>query len=225
MDRSVVYADLSLSRGRGPESSSPPSLPQDVCQGPRWHQLALKLGCAGIILLVLSVIGLSVLVISLTQTSPIEKNSVDVQENRNYTTETPGPLQCSIHWSQLQDKCIFFSGSSNTWKDSLADCSQRESSLLLIQDQEELRHIHDLIKTEGILYWFGLNFTLSEKNWKWINGSFLDHDILQIFGENKENSCAAISKTKVFSSNCDSENKWICEKKLKPVRNKICPNS
>jgi hypothetical protein len=32
----------------------------DICQGPSCHQLALKLGCAVILLLVLSVIGLSV---------------------------------------------------------------------------------------------------------------------------------------------------------------------
>uniref|UniRef100_A0A8C6A6M8 C-type lectin domain-containing protein n=1 Tax=Marmota marmota marmota TaxID=9994 RepID=A0A8C6A6M8_MARMA len=134
---------------------------------------------------------------------------------------TPHQLQCSKHWLQLQDKCLTIYSSSKTWNDSLADCSQGESSLLLIQDQEELRFIQNLIKNEGNLYCIGLNFTLSEKKWKWINGSLLNHDILKIFGENKENSCAAISKIKVFSENCNSENKWICEKKLKPVRNKV----
>uniref|UniRef100_A0A8D2GZQ4 C-type lectin domain-containing protein n=1 Tax=Urocitellus parryii TaxID=9999 RepID=A0A8D2GZQ4_UROPR len=118
--------------------------------------------------------------------------------------ETPCQLQCSKHWLQLQDKCLTFSGSSKTWNDRLADCSQGESSLLLIQDQEEL------------------------KKWKWINGSLLNHDMFfffssnyKYFGENKENSCAAISKMNVFSEICNSENKWICEKKLKPVRNKV----
>lgn len=32
----------------------------DICQGPPWHQLALKLGCTGVILLTLTVIGLSI---------------------------------------------------------------------------------------------------------------------------------------------------------------------
>ncbi|KAM4838534.1 killer cell lectin-like receptor subfamily B member 1 [Urocitellus parryii] len=221
MDRQVVYADLSLSRGQGPERSIPLSLPQDVSQGAPWHQLAWKLGCAGIILLLLSVIGLSVLVISLIQKSPMEKSSVDIQEKRNYTTETPRQLQCPKHGLQLRDKCFTISSSSKTWNNSLADCSQRESSLLLIQDQEELRFIQNMIKYEGNLYWIGLNFTLSEKKWKWINGSLLNHDILKIVGENKENSCAAISNMKVFSESCNSENKWICEKKLKPIRNKV----
>uniref|UniRef100_A0A8D2H2D9 C-type lectin domain-containing protein n=1 Tax=Urocitellus parryii TaxID=9999 RepID=A0A8D2H2D9_UROPR len=187
--------------------------------GAPWHQLAWKLGCAGIILLLLSVIGLSVLVISLIQKSPMEKSSVDIQEKRNYTTGNI--LQCPKHGLQLRDKCFTISSSSKTWNNSLADCSQRESSLLLIQDQEELRFIQNMIKYEGNLYWIGLNFTLSEKKWKWINGSLLNHDILKIVGENKENSCAAISNMKVFSESCNSENKWICEKKLKPIRNKV----
>ena len=34
------------------------------------------------------------------------------------------------------------------------------------------RLIQNLINKEAILFWIGLNFTLSKKNWKWINGSF-----------------------------------------------------
>lgn len=55
-----------------------------------------------------------------------------------YTSEKPNLLQCPVHWHLLQEKCLFFSHASNTWKDSLTDCSAKESSLLLIQDQEEL---------------------------------------------------------------------------------------
>ncbi|KAB0388114.1 hypothetical protein FD755_003070 [Muntiacus reevesi] len=71
-------------------------------------------------------------------------------------------LTCPMHWQQIQHKCFYFHETSKPWSDGLADCSTRESSLLLIQDQEEL---------------IGLNFTLSEKSWKWINGSFLNSNI------------------------------------------------
>uniref|UniRef100_A0A8C9ULD4 C-type lectin domain-containing protein n=1 Tax=Spermophilus dauricus TaxID=99837 RepID=A0A8C9ULD4_SPEDA len=185
--------------------------PWNVSQGASWHQLAWKFGCAGIILLILSVIGLSVLVISLIQKSPMEKSSVDIQEKRNYTTETPRQLQCPKRWLQLQDKCFTISSSSKTWNDSLADCSQGESSLLLIQDQEELRFIQNLIKNEGIMYWIGLNFTLSEKKWKWINGSLLNHDILKV-EEIREGSgsCLATSVTAVSRSATATTMLWVC---------------
>ncbi|XP_019489017.1 PREDICTED: killer cell lectin-like receptor subfamily B member 1 isoform X4 [Hipposideros armiger] len=194
MDTQVTYADLKLSRDTGLEISSPPSVPQDVCQGPPWHRFALKLACTGVILLALTVIGLSV-------------------------TERPSPLTCPMHWRLLQEKCLLFSNNFNTWTDSLADCSRQESSLLLIQDQEELRLIQNLMDDNGVFYGIGLNFTLPEKKWKWINGSSLNSNILQITGDAKENSCAFITQTAIFSEDCTTENKWICQKDLKPIRN------
>ncbi|XP_025786484.1 killer cell lectin-like receptor subfamily B member 1 [Puma concolor] len=225
MDRQVTYADLNLSRGTCLESSSPPSLPQDICQGPPWHQLALKLGCTGVILLTLTVIGLSISVIFLRQNLSIEESGVDVHENRNETTEKPDLLKCPKDWRLLREKCLFFSLASNTWNYSLADCSTKESSLLLFQDPEELRHVQSLIPKKEFLFWIGLNLTLSEKKWKWINGSFLNPNVLRIVGYTKKNSCVYVSPTGIFSEDCDTDNKWICQKELQPVRNKACSGS
>ncbi|XP_075409220.1 killer cell lectin-like receptor subfamily B member 1 [Tenrec ecaudatus] len=219
MDSQVIYADLSLTRESAPVSSSPPALLQDVCQGPHWHHWALKLGCAGILLLALAVIGLSVSVIFLNRNLSAETCNVDTQEeNRTQTAEKPSPVECPISWHQLQEKCLLLLDIEHYWNDSLADCYQRKSSLLLIQDEVELHLIQHLIKAEGILYWIGLNFTLPEKNWKWVNGSFLHSDVLQIKGYRDRNSCAVLSNKKIVSEDCGAENKWICQKELKPVR-------
>ncbi|XP_004717499.1 killer cell lectin-like receptor subfamily B member 1 [Echinops telfairi] len=219
MDNQVTYADLNLSRESAPVSSSPPSLLRDVCQGPRWHHWALKLGCAGILLFALAVIGLSVAVIFLSRNLSAEKCNVDTpEEHRTQTTERPSPVECPILWHQVHEKCLFLFDTQHYWNDSLADCYQRDSSLLLIQDEVELRLIQHLIQAEGILYWIGLNFTLPEKNWKWMNGSFLNSDVLQITGDHDKNSCALLSNKKIVSEVCSSENKWICQKELKPVR-------
>ncbi|KAI5934106.1 killer cell lectin-like receptor subfamily B member 1 isoform X2 [Manis javanica] len=200
MDGQVTYADLSVSRNCLPKSSSPPSLPQDVCQGPLWHRFALKLCCVGVMLLTLTVIGLS-------------------------ASERPGLLKCPLDWLPIQEKCLFFSRTFKSWNDSLADCSTKESSLLLIKDQEELRLIQNEISDGGILYWIGLNCTLSEKKWKWINGSFSNSNILKITGNAEENSCVYISWTQITSESCEVENKWICQKELKPTRKKVCSAS
>ncbi|XP_032201492.1 killer cell lectin-like receptor subfamily B member 1 [Mustela erminea] len=223
MDGQVVYADLNLSRGSCLTSSSPPSLPQDICQGSSWHPFALKLGCTAIIVLTLTVIGLSVSVILLRRNSSIEESQVDVQENKNETKEKSNLLKCPGDWHLLQEKCLFLSHAPNTWNDSLTDCSTKESSLLLIQDQEELKLIQNWINEKGMLFWIGL--TLSEKKWKWINGSFLNSNVLQITGSTQESSCVFISQTGIVSDYCDTENRWICQKELKPVRNKVCSES
>lgn len=216
MEKQVTNADLQLSRDSGLDISS---LPQDVCQGPPWHRFALKLACTGVVLLALTVIGLRASVIFLGQKSPIEKSCEDVQEKKNETTERPSPLTCPMYWHRIQEKCLLFSNDINTWPDSLADCSTQESSLLLIQDQEELRLIQSLMDDKVVFYSIGLNFTLPEKKWKWINGSFLNSNILQIIGDAKENSCAFITKTKIFSENCNTEHNWICQKDVKSIRN------
>ncbi|KAM7335547.1 hypothetical protein ACRRTK_006024 [Alexandromys fortis] len=76
-------------------------------------RLALKLSCAGLILLLLTVIGLSVL-------------------------GNPAKLQCPKDWLLYREKCICFSQDSNIWKEGQSDCARKGATLLLIRDQEEL---------------------------------------------------------------------------------------
>ncbi|XP_031239929.1 killer cell lectin-like receptor subfamily B member 1B allele C, partial [Mastomys coucha] len=97
MDTPVVYADLNLARTQEPKHESPPSPSPDTCQCPCWHQLALKFACAGLILLVLTVIGLGVL-------------------------DYPAKVECPQDWHSHRDKCFYVSQVSHTWKQSQADC-------------------------------------------------------------------------------------------------------
>ncbi|XP_041496598.1 killer cell lectin-like receptor subfamily B member 1B allele C [Microtus oregoni] len=218
MDASVVYADLNLARTQEPKQASPPAPLPDSCRCPRWHWLALKLGCVGLILLVLTVIGLGVLV----QKTPVGKG---IQENKMKTTDEKCNvnLKCPKDWLPHREKCILFSQENGVWKDGLSNCTRKGATLLLIQDQEELSFVKDLIKKRGHSFWIGLNYTLPDKHWRWINGSTLSSDVvavlfllkLNIIGDAIRNSCVVVSKDKVVSESCDSENKWICQKKLK----------
>ncbi|XP_028610290.1 killer cell lectin-like receptor subfamily B member 1B allele C [Grammomys surdaster] len=215
MDTSVVYADLNLARTQEPQCELPPSLSPDTRRCPRWHRLALKFGCACLILLVLTVIGLGVLVLSLLQKPSVEESIVDVQKNRTNTTDCSAKLECPKDWLSHRDKCFHLSQVSKHWKESLADCDGKGATLLFIQDQEELRSLQDSIKEKDYSFWIGLNYTLTDKNWKWINGSTLNSDVLKITGDTEKDSCATISRDKVTSESCDSDNFWICQKELK----------
>ncbi|KAK7799779.1 hypothetical protein U0070_002903, partial [Myodes glareolus] len=161
-----------------------------ACQCPRWHWLALKLSCAGLILLVLSLIGLGV-------------------------SGRSAILKCSRDWHLHLDKCLFFSQNSRPWDEGLADCSVKEATLLLIQDKKELTLIQNVSNRKGHQFSIGLKYVPMEKIWKWINGSTLNLDQLRVTGKEEENSCALISGTKVFSDTCSADNRWICQKKLK----------
>nr|XP_004451236.1 killer cell lectin-like receptor subfamily B member 1 isoform X2 [Dasypus novemcinctus] len=156
---------------------------------------------------------------------PMDKSNMEAEVYKNETIERPRPLECPVDWHPLQEKCLFFSDTFKSWSNSSSDCHTKKSSLLLIQDQKELRHIQRLINTGGLLFWIGLNFSLSERNWKWINGSFFDSDILRIIGDAEENNCVYITNKNIFSDICDIENKWICQKEPKPVTDKVCPDT
>ncbi|KAG8505204.1 Killer cell lectin-like receptor subfamily B member 1, partial [Galemys pyrenaicus] len=135
-----------------------------IHQGPPRHKLALKVGCAGLVLLCLAVIGLSVL-------------------------ERPGLLRCPQDWTLVGEKClVFISSSSKSWSHSVADCCARESHLLLLQDREELKLIQNRTSDRGGNFWIGLNSTSSEKKWKWINGSYLNSDISVLVTEHVPSS-------------------------------------
>ncbi|XP_075838257.1 killer cell lectin-like receptor subfamily B member 1 [Microtus pennsylvanicus] len=214
MDTSVVYADLSVARTRVLSHASPPSLPPDACQCPRWHRLALKLSCAGLILLVLILTGL---VGFLVKKAPIEKCGVAAQEIMAEPTEGSAIPTCLKDWQPYRDKCLFISQISRPWSEGLSDCSMRGGTLLLIEDQEELRYFQNFSKIEGHQFFIGLKYIQVEQMWKWTNGSTLNPDLLQVTGKDKENSCAVISQTEVFSDTCSADNRWICQKKLKHV--------
>ncbi|OBS82202.1 hypothetical protein A6R68_23808, partial [Neotoma lepida] len=156
--------------------------------------------------------------LSLLQKTSVEKSSADVQENNmTKTTVSPAKEKCPKDWLPHLHKCIHFSQDSDPWEHSLADCATKGATLLLIEDQEELRLITDSAKGKGNSFWIGLNYTLPDKKWRWINGSTLSSDVLHITGEAKENSCASVSNDNVVSESCPSDNKWICQKELKRV--------
>ncbi|XP_051029211.1 killer cell lectin-like receptor subfamily B member 1F isoform X1 [Phodopus roborovskii] len=217
MDSSRVYGSLKTSRTPEYQPVSPSSLPSNACQCPHWHKLALKLSCAGLILLFLSLIGLSVLVRFLVQNPPIAKFSVATQENRTEPAGGSAMLKCPREWHSYRKKCLFISQTSGPWAEGLADCSEKEATLLIIEDEGELRFIHAFSKRKGHQFFIGLNYVPVEKIWKWVNGSTLNPDRVQIMGTNEDNSCGVISQTEVFSDFCSADNRWICQKKLKRV--------
>ncbi|CAO2606771.1 Killer cell lectin-like receptor subfamily B member 1B allele C, partial [Lemmus lemmus] len=131
------------------------------------------------------------------------------------TSESPVQPKCPKDWLQHQNKCIQFSQETSVWKEGLSNCMRKGATLLLIQDQEELRFAKNSIKEKGISFWIGLNYSLPEKNWRWINGSTLSSDVLNITGDAKRNSCVNISRDKVTSESCESDINWICQKELK----------
>uniref|UniRef100_A0A8C3PA03 C-type lectin domain-containing protein n=1 Tax=Chrysemys picta bellii TaxID=8478 RepID=A0A8C3PA03_CHRPI len=117
---------------------------------------------------------------------------------------------CPTDWQLRGDKCYWVSRARKTWSESRADCSARDSQLLVIQDPEELEFIKDLTK-HSHLFWIGLSVSSSEKAWIWVDGSRLDQTLFQAPGP-AENSCGAVWGKWIHSDACSSVLHWICRR-------------
>ncbi|XP_026632905.1 killer cell lectin-like receptor subfamily B member 1 [Microtus ochrogaster] len=148
-----------------------------ACQCPRWHRLALKLSCAGLILLVVILTGLGISMGFLVKKAPIEKCGVAAQEIMAQPTGRSAIPTCLKDWQPYWDKCLFISQISRPWSEGLSDCSVRGGTLLLIEDQEELRYFQNFSKIEGHQFFIGLKYIQVEQIWKWTNGSTLNPNL------------------------------------------------
>nr|XP_010335693.1 killer cell lectin-like receptor subfamily F member 1 isoform X2 [Saimiri boliviensis boliviensis] len=117
---------------------------------------------------------------------------------------------CPSEWLKYQGKCYWFSNEMKSWSDSYVYCLERKSHLLIIQDQLEMAFIQKNLRQSNYV-WIGLNFTSLKMTWTWVDGSPVDPEIFFIKGPAKENSCAAIKASKIYSETCGSVFKWICQ--------------
>lgn len=149
----------------------------------------------------------------LIQKPSIEKCCVFIHEILNKTKDCPAKVECPQDWHSHGHKCLHVSQAPDTWKQGQADCGRKGATLLLIQDQEELRFLQNSKKGKYDSFWIGLSYT--DKNWWWINGTTLNSLVLEIIGVADKDSCAVISEGRVISESCDADHHWICQKELK----------
>ncbi|XP_023605791.1 killer cell lectin-like receptor subfamily F member 1 isoform X2 [Myotis lucifugus] len=117
---------------------------------------------------------------------------------------------CPSEWLKYQEKCYWFSNELKSWSDSYGYCLERNSHLVIIQDQFEMAFIQKNLKQSNYV-WIGLNFTSQKRTWNWVDGSPFASKIFFIKGPATENSCAAIKGNKIYSETCSSVFKWICQ--------------
>uniref|UniRef100_A0A8C0J219 C-type lectin domain-containing protein n=1 Tax=Chelonoidis abingdonii TaxID=106734 RepID=A0A8C0J219_CHEAB len=188
----VVYADLNIPGTRLPRSSQPHS--EYFHQCPHWHQLVLKIGAAGYVVLLMTVIVLSVWGKSLHTSYSLASVS---QGSRC--------VLCPRYWLPYKEKCYWVSKETRMWNSSHEDCIRKSSHLLVTQDQEEMDYIQT-ITSEKNSVWIGLNFKSPERTWIWVDGS--------PFNENLpgERDCGVLKRNQIASETCSAELKWICRK-------------
>ncbi|XP_011920170.1 PREDICTED: natural killer cells antigen CD94 isoform X1 [Cercocebus atys] len=135
---------------------------------------------------------------------------------------TPGPnieLQkdsdcCSCHekWVGYRCNCYFISSEEKTWKESRHFCASQKSSLLQLQNRDELQ---DFMSSSHHFYWIGLSYSEEHAAWLWENGSALSQHLFPSFETFKPKNCIAYnSKGNALDESCETKNRYICKQQL-----------
>ncbi|XP_028938426.2 natural killer cells antigen CD94-like [Ornithorhynchus anatinus] len=98
-----------------------------------------------------------------------------------------------------------------TWNDSRDFCIARNSTLLHVENMEELEFIQTKLQEFS---WIGLTRQRPTSPWMWVNGSALS-SALNILEPNQklENSCGILSNDSLQAKACQDISHFVCEKK------------
>ncbi|XP_075769504.1 killer cell lectin-like receptor subfamily B member 1A [Pelodiscus sinensis] len=194
MAEEIVYADLNL-QGESPCTGRPqPAHPAKSSHFPPWHRVALRISCAGNMVLLGALMALSI------WASPLPE----------------GCKLCPPNWQLHGDKCYWLSKESKTWNQSREDCSEKSSRLLILRGQEEKEFIRNV--TEGIYsFWIGLRLTDSMRNWTWVDGSLFNQTRVLLAAPGAGSSCGVWKENKIRGEMCSTDVKWICQRDAVPL--------
>uniref|UniRef100_K7FRE5 C-type lectin domain-containing protein n=1 Tax=Pelodiscus sinensis TaxID=13735 RepID=K7FRE5_PELSI len=179
---------------------------------PPWHRVALRISCAGNMVLLGALMALSIW----ARTQPLGSVPVAKALQLRLSPGGASPLPegcklCPPNWQLHGDKCYWLSKESKTWNQSREDCSEKSSRLLILRGQEEKEFIRNV--TEGIYsFWIGLRLTDSMRNWTWVDGSLFNQTRVLLAAPGAGSSCGVWKENKIRGEMCSTDVKWICQR-------------
>ncbi|NXK17439.1 CLC5A protein, partial [Arenaria interpres] len=225
MSENIIYADLNLTKSTRPrlqkvtdvqgptyaevkvqslDTNTPASCTASVGTS-RSSRTRVAVFVALIILLLVLAVCLIILYLPTAGSSPGPKRSSNTSEEA---------LGCLSAWERHEGKCYFFSQSEEIkdWNASRKECTEMNSDLVIIDDQDELNYLFS--RSEGHYYFLGLTYFAREKKWKWINDMELSTDMFNIERNYSDYFCAVVGFGKVETESCSgsSTTRNMCEK-------------
>ncbi|XP_056323236.1 C-type lectin domain family 12 member B [Danio aesculapii] len=104
-------------------------------------------------------------------------------------------------WICYNNSFYFISSEMKSWSDSRRDCQQRKADLAIIKSTEEKTFFQKVVDRN---FWIGLTKT---DVWKWLDGTVLTNG-----SKTDSSNCAVVAEGGYYTSACNSNNGWICEK-------------
>ncbi|XP_062977601.1 galactose-specific lectin nattectin-like [Elgaria multicarinata webbii] len=130
-------------------------------------------------------------------------------------------LACPSEWLEFQQKCYNFAQIELKWADARSSCQDQGADLLVIDNEKEQDFLVYKIYGDSDT-WIGLNYTETEREWKWVDGTSVSYKNWDISGDiplmNSDGyltHCATAKedvKYKWRNAMCKKRKLFICEK-------------
>ncbi|CAI9166246.1 unnamed protein product [Rangifer tarandus platyrhynchus] len=161
-------------------------------------------GILGIICLVLMSILLTVIIVppsTLIQEQNYSCLITRLQKEYHYG-------HCPRDWLTYSNNCYYTSLEKKSWNESVRSCATKNSTLLYIDNEEEMKFLMSL----SIISWIPVFREGRDQPWMWRNGSIFKLKITDYLPD--EHKCAVLSSGGIKAEGCQIPNAYNCKHKL-----------
>ncbi|KAL1789372.1 killer cell lectin-like receptor 2 [Sigmodon hispidus] len=117
-------------------------------------------------------------------------------------------------------KCYYLIKNEQPWNECKQTCQYYSSSLLKIDDDNELKFLRLQIKSGH--YWIGLSYNEKSKKWQWIDDHSSKLDLMTIKSLQTRKGCAVLSFRSIERDDCGKNHSCICEKRMDEFPESVC---
>ncbi|XP_010856965.1 PREDICTED: NKG2-A/NKG2-B type II integral membrane protein-like [Bison bison bison] len=140
----------------------------------------------------------------------IPRTQISEQNKSSMVTKLPNECHCGHcpkDWLTYSNNCYYASLEEKSWNESLISCATKNSTLLYIDNEEEMK----FLMTLSIISWIQVSREGHGRPWKWLNGSTCKLQITDnIPGEH---NCAVQSLWGIKAEDCQFPNTYHCKHK------------
>uniref|UniRef100_A0A0D9R943 NKG2-C type II integral membrane protein n=1 Tax=Chlorocebus sabaeus TaxID=60711 RepID=A0A0D9R943_CHLSB len=186
------------------------------CQGLLPPPEKLTAEVLGIICIVLMATVLKTIVLipfpEQSNSSPNTRTQKVLEQNNSFPNTRTQKVRhcghCPEEWITYSNSCYYIGKEKRTWAESLLACASKNSSLLSIDNEDEMKFLTTILPSS----WIGVFRNSSHHPWVTINGLTFKHEIKD--SDHAEHNCAMLHVRGLKSDQCGSAIIYHCKHKL-----------